>query len=308
MGESGGATTTAIIVNWRSAAETVRLIDSLLPCVAKGLRFVVLENGSGDAATLREAFADARFAHCVTFLECETNLGFCGGVNVAVDAALAAGRPDYLWLLNPDMHPGAETLCELVAVARESGAAVVSARAGGSERFAGENWPLSYFAPRFMGLTKPRPDARWWLTDRYHGGCALFERRLVERLREGGDFLHEPLFMYWDEWETSRRAAPLGARFAVAARASVHHNSGAQARVIPGLAEARIYYIVRNGILFGRMAFRPWQQPFVIPMRIARDGFYYLLRERGAPRVFFEAVRDGLRGKTGEWKRHPGHT
>lgn len=307
MGESGAPTTTAVIVNWRSVANTVRLVESLLPCVSRGLRFVVLENGSGDALTLRNAFATPRFAGCVTLLESDVNLGFCAGVNRAVDTALAGEPPDYLWFLNPDMHPTPDTLGELIAVAEDSGAPIVSARAGGRERFSGENWPLSYFAPRFMGLTRPRHGARWWLTDRYHGGCALFERSLVERLRDGGQFLHEALFMYWDEWETSRRAAGLGARFAVAARAPVYHGSDEQARTIPGLSEARAYYLVRNSILFGRIAFAWWQQPAVIPLRMVRDAVYYIGVERNTA-TFFRAAWDGLRGKTGKWDRHPGPT
>ena len=295
-------------MNWRSPGDTVRLIDSLLPNVADGLRFVVLDNGSGDNsdAILREHFAKEPFASAVTYLTSETNLGFCGGVNVAVDAALSTDpKPDYIWMLNPDIFPPEGLLAELLAVMNESGCNVVSPRAGENMAFSGEErWPLPYFGPGFTWKTKPRPDRRWWRTSRYHGGCVLMETALVERLiAQDQEFLHVPLFMYWDEWDTSIRAARLGATFGVA-NVPVRHFADDRDS-LAGLSEARLYYSARNAMLMGFRHFRWWQRPLVMPLQALRGTLYYC-GLKGAPwGLYLRALADGVRGKHGIWEHHP---
>ncbi len=305
---SGAASVTAIIVNWKSAADTLRLVDSLLPEAANGLRFVVLENGSNDDSdrVLSERFATAPYAGVVTYLVSAENTGFCAGVNTAVDAALAADpKPDYLWLLNPDIFPPDGLMAAMLAAARQSGCPIVTARAGAGSGYSGEDrWPWAYFGPKFTWITKPKPDQPWWTTGRYHGGCVAWESSLVERLIErDGEFLHEPLFMYWDEWDTSVRAARFGARVAVA-NVFVRHHSEFR-NTTPGLQEARIYYNARNAILMGRRHFTWWQRPVVVPLQMGRGFLYYCVVHRQPARVFLRGTFDGLRGKSGIWEHHP---
>lgn len=305
---SGTPTVTAIIVNWKSPGDTLRLIDTLMPEAANGLRFVVLENGSNDDsdAILRERFAAEPYAGLVTYLTSDTNIGFCAGVNRAVDVALAAEpKPDHIWLLNPDIFPPDGLLSELLAVSQESGSQVVCPRAGETSKFAGEErWPLPYFGLGFMYKTRPKLDRRWWSTGRYHGGCVIWETALVEQLiAADGEFLHGPLFMYWDEWDTSIRAARLGAKFAVANVVVPHYVPTRNA--LPGLRATRRYYGARNGMLMGRRHFPWWLRPFVMPLQAARSFAYYSLLHRGPLRADLRGHFDGLRGKSGMWEHHP---
>ncbi len=304
---SGRTPVTAIIVNWKSAEDTIRLVESLLPNTEEGLRFVVLENGSNDDSdtVLRERFAAAPFAEVVTYFSSETNLGFCAGVNRAVDVALAVEpKPAHLWFLNPDIFPGTDTLSELVAVAVESGCQIVSARAGAAIPFNGdERWPLPYFAPGFLWKTRPQPGKRWWTTGRYHGGCVIFETELVEKLRAQGSFLHEPLFMYWDEWDTSIRADRLGARFAVANLLIRHHTT--ERNALPGLRNTRTYYGARNGILMAERYFSWWQRLLFVPPHIARGLLYYCVLHGSPWRPYLAGLLAGFRGRTGIWEHHP---
>lgn len=305
---SGSPSVTAIIVNWKSPGDTLRLIDTLLPETANGLRFVVLENGSNDDsdAILRERFAAEPYAGLVTYLTSETNIGFCAGVNRGVDVALAANpKPDYLWLLNPDIFPPDGLLAELLAVSTESGSQVVCPRAGERMMFNGEErWPLPYFGLGFMYKTRPKLEQRWWTTGRYHGGCVIWETPLVERLvAADGEFLHGPLFMYWDEWDTSVRAARLGARFAVANIGVPHHPHGRE--FLPGLRAARRYYSGRNSMLMGSRHFPWWQRPFVMPLQAARSFVYYCVLHREPARAELRGLLDGIRGKSGIWEHHP---
>jgi GT2 family glycosyltransferase len=193
----------------------------------------------------------------------------------------------------------------MLAVAEESGCQVVSPRAGEHMAFAGEErWPLPYFAPGFTWKTKAQPERRWWTTGRYHGGCCLIETTLLERLiARDGEFLHEPLFMYWDEWDTSIRAARLGARFAVANVPVKHYSPGRNS--LPGLRETRLYYSSRNSMLMARRHFPWWQRPVLATLQASRSLGYYCVLKREPMRVYLRGLFDGLRGRSGIWDRHP---
>lgn len=302
---SGSPRVTAVIVNWRSAATTNRLIDALLPLVPGGLRLVVLENGSNDgsAGAIAGHIAGLGIGTPATLMSSASNLGFCGGVNRAAAAALAAEpSPTHLWLLNPDSFPTPGTLHEMLAVAEESGCAVVAARVDG---FTGEErWPLAYFAPARFWKTRPEPGARWWPTRRHHGACVLFEADIAGRLQNDGGLMDERLFMYWDEWDTALRVARAGGTFAVAARAEVAHRVPDR-NSIPGLREARAYYVGRNGVLIARTWLPWWQAVVMFPPHLARDIGWFCVLHRMPLRAYLLGVADGLRGKSGIWKRHP---
>lgn len=293
-------------MNWRSPGDTVRLIDSLVPNVADGLRFVVLDNGSGDDsdAILREHFAKEPLASAVTYLTTETNLGFCGGVNLAVDAALSADpRPDYIWMLNPDVALNAAVLPELLAVQGLSGAAIVTVRFREKHGFAGERrWPMPLFAPMRMWHQRPVPGSRWWTSQRYHGACVLIHRDVVMALRDAhGEFLDSRLFLYYDEWVTSLRAERLGFQVAVAAHPEVEH-LGTYRSPDEALRRARQHYGARNAILAARWTLPWWQVLVLTAPTVARNLLW------NHPRDWVRLLRgaaDGVRGKHGIWEHHP---
>ncbi|MBE0610010.1 MAG: glycosyltransferase family 2 protein [Dehalococcoidia bacterium] len=302
---SGSPRVTAIIVNWRDPDGTLRVVDSLASLVPDGLRFVVVDNGSSDgsAAAIAAYIGDRGMEGCVTLLLSASNTGFCGGVNRAVEVALAAEPPaTHLWLLNPDSFPTPGALHEMLRVAEESGYAVVAARVDG---FTGEeHWPLAYFAPARFWKTRPQHGARWWPTRRHHGACALFEADLVRRLQQDGGLMDERLFMYWDEWDTALRVARAGGKFALAARAEVPHRVPGR-NAIPGLREARAYYVGRNGVLIARTWLPWWQTAAMFPLHLARDIGWFCVLHRMPLRAYLRGVVDGLRGKSGIWERHP---
>ena len=224
-----------------------------------------------------------------------------------MEAAFASGpRPEWVWCLNPDTHPETHILPRLIEVAEQSSAGVVTARAGSPpDGFAGEgNWPLAYFAPGRFWKTRPVPGAAWWPTGRYHGGWALFRGSLVERLQaQPGGFLRERFFMYHDEWDTSLRAHELGEKVVVAADTFVHHYSPTR-DALPGLADARMYYLSRNGVSMARWI--PWWLlPVAFPVHLARDLTWYCGLKHESLQAYLWGLADGLRGRYGRWRHHP---
>jgi len=97
-----------VIVNFRVASlvvDCLRSISLQLPQIPSDVRVVVVENGSGDdsADVIAKAMAEEGWGAWCELVVSRRNLGFTGGNNLPIAAALqSAAPPDYVLLLNPD--------------------------------------------------------------------------------------------------------------------------------------------------------------------------------------------------------------
>ena len=305
--------TTVVLVNWRTAAHTLNLLRMLPLVETPSMRVVIVENASGDgsAAAIRaELEADTELAARVELIESPVNYGFTSGLNIAVERALRDPEVEALWLLNPDSRPGPGTFEELAAVLRESNAGVVSARMRfGKQLWIGDRkFPRAFWA-RPKDYRFPQPAGRrWWPSERFEAGCALFDAGVVRELIDGdGYFMAEELFLYWDEYECSRRLARHGVSVVIAGDTLVHHGKG-WIEGSPPNARVRQYYVARNAILVTRREVRGAKFWAMCAVRVARD-FAWLAREavyrqEPHPRSYLLGTIDGLRGRSGRWVRH----
>jgi GT2 family glycosyltransferase len=308
--ESAAPRVTAVVVLWNSGAVAIDLLNRLEGAFAAGLRAVFVDNASGDGSfeALRTFLGGWQYGRRVELLQTTDNIGFSAGVNLGTEQALAAEpRPEFVWMLNPDADVTPETLAELVTVAEGSGAAIVSA-ARRTHLTATEPWPGAFYLPpnRFQKVT---PSGRWWPTLRYSGSCALVRTATVERLvRETGYFQDARLFMYWDEWDCSLRAAELGLGLVEAAGALHTTPEPGQAGRDP-IGDVRRYYIARNAILVTSRHLPAWRFWPLFGLRLARDTSWFVRcwfrRRESHAAVYFRGTWDGVRGRTGRWKRHP---
>ncbi|NQV07047.1 glycosyltransferase family 2 protein, partial [bacterium] len=101
----------AIVLNHRQAAQTLRAVEAVEKVKYRSghLTVCVVDNGSGeeDVAQLR--------AGTPLVLESGGNLGYAGGNNVGIRAALEDGA-DAIWILNPDAEPMPRSLQWMVRV------------------------------------------------------------------------------------------------------------------------------------------------------------------------------------------------
>jgi len=104
------------IVNFRVAELTIDCLRSLESQIelSPGTHVAVSENGTGDdsAARIQHAIDINGWGEWCTLTPLDQNLGFTGGNNVLIRAALmSAEPPDYVLLLNPDtlVRPNAIT-------------------------------------------------------------------------------------------------------------------------------------------------------------------------------------------------------
>lgn len=126
--------TEIVIVNYRTAHCVVTALRSLADEVRAmpESHVTVVDNASPDDSyeTLREAVSVAGWSSWVSVVRAEHNGGFASGNNVAIRAALAAGRePECVLLLNPDTYirPGAvQTLADFLCQRPDVG--IVGAR------------------------------------------------------------------------------------------------------------------------------------------------------------------------------------
>lgn len=237
-----------------------------------------------------------------TLLTSSTNIGFGGGVNMGVSAAIASGAQRFL-LLNPDAFIGRKDLTALQdAVAADPHTMVAPRifRSDGTVWFDGSDVYLDIGETRSTRRRNKTSGARLrpWLT----GACLMISRELWELV--GG--FNEEYFLYWEDVDLSFRVVAAGGNLRVLKDASAIHDEGGthMERSHQGRAKSTLYYYynIRNRLLFAALNLPPadlakWK-------RTAIPAAYDILL-RGGRRQFFRpagAVLAAARGTRDGWK------
>lgn len=278
-----------ILVNYRQPALTEQTVASLRK--ADGfvrLAVYVIDNGSGDGSyeRLRKSCAD-----CIV-LSTGSNLGFSGGNNVGVRAALESGVK-WVLLLNNDTEVEPKFLEPLMSAVSD-GRSLATARivyASDPKRL----WYGGGFIDRRRGgfyhetddalATVPRPVE-------FASGCCLLMP--AEFLTKHG-LLDESYFLYYEDAELCLRAAECGYVIRYVPQSVVRHHVSASTGGEE--SDLSVYYGTRNRLmLLSRAGFPLRAKIFVVVSRLVK-----IVR---APfrRSLWQAVPgvgDWLRGRTG---------
>ena len=207
--EAGPVEVSAVLVNYRSARETLVAVEALRE-TAGGipLQILVVENRSGgeDLRILREGLPPQ-----VELLEAPENLGFAGGIALAVPRA----RGRHLLLLNPDtrLQPGAlPLLLEFLEKEKQAGAVgPLLLEPDGSLQASGRKLPTpGVFLGKELGLCgfqeplpdPPRPFPVGWIV----GACMLIRKKAYDAV--GG--MDTEYFLYFEETDLCRRMGEAG--------------------------------------------------------------------------------------------------
>lgn len=208
-----------ILLNWNGWQDTVACIQSLLEQTYSSLRIVVVDNASSDdsVARIKQAFPQ------IEVIDAGANLGFSGGCNIGIRAALAAGA-SFVWLLNNDTIAPPDTLEKLLASANSEGKIGITGTVlrymdepekiqgwGGGSVMTSTGFVSHFVEPSIFG-------ANTFLT---------FASVLIraELLREIG-LLDEGYFMYFEDADFCFRARRAGWKLAVAPGTAVLHKEG----------------------------------------------------------------------------------
>ena len=295
------------ILNWNSAAVTLQCIRSLVALesdVAYQAEIVVTDNGSrpDDYQVLCAALADLP----VTLKRNETNLGFAGGHNGMMQAAID-GNADFVWLVNSDAEVTPASLNRMLALMdSDSACGAVSPVivVPGSDKIdfcgARHDWQklgsvFSESVEQTRNMEKAHPTDMWLM-----GAAVMFR---VSAIRQTG-VLDDRLFAYFEDDDICARLSKNGWTSRMALDATVFHpHSNSR------LSERPAYYFY----LMARNSFRFWfahtPAPYRSLIRIKLIDRSILVANRLHSQSCPEksdacllGVFDGQRGATGIWQ------
>ncbi len=211
-----------LVLNWNNWQVTLECLTSLESLEYDNFKALVLDNGSTDdsVSRIRERFPE------MEIIELGANLGFAGGNNLGIRAALEGGA-DYVWLLNNDATVDPMALRAMVQRAEADAkiGAVGSAVYYSAEPERLQAWGGGYIKfwlgePRHF--LKPVADEKiQFLT----GASLLLRRPALESV----GMLDEGFFMYFEDADLCFRLRRRGWRLAVAGDAKVWHRVSATA-------------------------------------------------------------------------------
>ena len=284
----------SVIVHYTGRDDTRECLESLRGLTYPNWEAILVDQGQEDGMVEE---ARARFPETV-LIENRENLGFAGGNNVGIRAALERGA-DFIFLLNNDTTVAPDLLDALVGAAQRaprlgisgptmfyadepqtvwSCGGMVDGQGRVSHPHQGEKDPTgTRFAPRE--------------TD-YIVGCGLLVRRDV--LEQIGLF-DERFFLYFEETDLCARARAAGWEVKTTAGRLWHKISRATGRDSPGtlyyMRRNQLLYLARNGTAAGRRAALLDDLRLYLVWTIKRDPRRPILRR---------AVRDFLAGRFGK--------
>ncbi len=195
-----------VILNYNSAEDTLACLEALRLANGGERRVWVVDNASEDGS---QESLPPRLREGETWLETGDNLGYAGGNNAGIRAAMTWGA-EYVLVLNPDCRvephflpplvralegfPRAGMACPLVL--DEEGATVQSL-GGQSDLWTGRCGRRLNGTPAELAGQQ-----RWSEVDFPHGACVLMRREMLEDV----GLFNEAYFLYYEDVELGLRA------------------------------------------------------------------------------------------------------
>lgn len=236
-----------VIVNWNGRSLLSACLTSVFNQTTPPGLVIVVDNGSTDGSVsyLRTHWPRA------TVLETEANLGFSGGNNRGISAALAAGS-DYILLLNNDaeLRPGA--LEHLRSALQQGGPGEWAAAPKILyRRDPGVIWSAGGRFDWWRGVSVDRgtnePDQgqydRAEAVEFANACCLLVRSRAFHHL----GLLDEEYFLYFEDADFAARLSRAGGRIVYEPAACVLHDVFGSSRGAPARpSQVALYYSTRN--------------------------------------------------------------
>lgn len=236
-----------IIVNWNGYKDTIECLTSLKKLSYKNLSTIIVDNGSTDKSVyeIETAFPD------INILKLSTNIGFTGGSNAGIQAALDM-HADYIFLLNNDTLIDNKLLVDSMVEYSEKHkdvgilSPVVLKYPEGTISFGGGN------LDRNTGIIKLDKTNDKYISSSIESarmvnfiyGCSLFIK--VDLLKKVDGF-YEPYFLTSEESELCVKALDLGYKLVLLEHLYLYHKVS-QSMVHGSFLWA--YFLYRNKLFF----------------------------------------------------------
>jgi GT2 family glycosyltransferase len=289
-----------IVLNYNNYADTVETIESVLSLRYDSNFILLIENSSDKKIIQKIRITYPNLA----IIENKKNLGYAGGNNIGIQAAIASGA-EYIFLLNNDVILEKDVLEKCVSAMEKSpgcGACqpvIVASQNKGITWSAGTQLFFGY--PRlFLKGTKLQKNgiktAPFGLV-----GCAILFRRTA--LQKTGLF-DEDLFLFHEETDWCIRAKKMNFALLIISNAIVCHKIST---TIGMFSKIYLYYVGRNWLLVGKKNFSFSFYLYILSTEFLIRFPYYLYHgikkgQIGMIKFYLRGVIDGIRGISGEAK------
>lgn len=229
-----------VVLNWNGWSDTIACVRSLQKQYYESFDILIVDNGSTDGSVnfIAQALPG------VELILSGKNLGFGGGCNIGIRAAMARGA-DYVWLINSDAAADPNALVKLVHLAEQF---PMSGAVGSVLYEADQPEEVQLWGGGCVNLWKGTsrhlrgPGA----LDFVSGASALLRCTALENI---GLFDEEAYFMYWEDTDLSFRLRAAGWKLSVARDAKVwHRESSSLGKGSPTLD----LYFTRSAVRFLR--------------------------------------------------------
>ncbi len=293
--------TTGVLLNHSTPDDTLLALQSIQASRRPFRTVILVDNGSHDdwEALLRDRTASARL------IVSERHLGFPGGCNLGIRAALAEGA-EHVLLLSGDTILPPDTLQQLENALDANprlgivGPVIVSRRDPTTVVSSGMRFSPTIGRIRHIGRGEPRSDTRATRTtvvDAVSRFAMLVRRDVFDKI----GLLCEEYFLGFEDLDLCLRARAAGFETACVESATALHEERSGLR-----PSTWIYFATRNHLLLASRIAAQQSQPHawitpgtVMLLNLAQALFASNVAAGEALRAFVEGVRDHLRGRYG---------
>lgn len=282
-----------LMLNWNRPDDTLDCLASAAAQSHPNIALLVVDNASSDDSVARigAAYPEA------TILRTQRNLGFAGGANRGLRAALDMGA-DYIFLVNNDTTFAPDVVALLLEKARPDVGVVMPAIYYADA----PQTPWSLGGRRhWLTLEKTGDDptaltatSAAKLERDYAVGCGML---LARGMLEQVGLFDERFFMYYEDMDLSLRIRRAGFRILLIPAARMWHKVAMSSGGRDSPAER--YWMARSSVLFFLKHVHGLRWLVVLPYRAGsacKTVLRLCLRGRGsAARAYLRGLRDGLR-------------
>ncbi len=271
-----------VILNFKVKDELLKCLDSVKRSDYDSLEIIVVDNSSGDG--LEE---ELKTSLNIEFIQTGKNLGYSGGNNVGIKAAIK-NHADYILVLNPDTLVKKDTISKMVKGLEKYDAGVVCPKIyfedGKTIWYAGKDFDKLNVLGKHRGLDQQdKGQFDQEVETEANGAAMLVKQEVFEKV----GLFDERFFLYLEDSDFSLRVKESGFKIMYIPSAVVIHKNAKSTGLGSSLQD---YFITRNRMLFASK---------YLPFRTRFALFREALRNIGNPARRL-ALFDFLLGKFGK--------
>lgn len=238
-----------IILNWNGWKDTIECLDSIKKLTYINYSIIICDNASSDESKNKiNEWLKNNVNIDATLIVNKTNLGFAGGNNVGIKAALKQMDCKYVWILNNDTEVTPNSLCCLVNKMKTDDKIGIC---GSKLMYFYDRGKIQGYGGKFnsyLGYPSTIVKKEQIGNIDYPIGASMFLS--IEFLKNVG-LMCEEYFLYFEELDWSLRGKQTGYKIDCADDSIIYHKEGASIGSNSKLSSKSMmadYYLQKNKI------------------------------------------------------------